>query len=350
MEGSSLELLAPASSICHPSAGAPRSPRSATMANRERLEVSEDEWDGGPGPSSNVAPPRRAGDLRSEGESESESEDLDLENDDMEFDESEDECTGSDEAEATGGDLKVRMGVIYLLTCLENNKEYVGQTIQKVEARIKRHRLGKQYKTKSGRHTVLQNAIGKYGWHNFAWRVLEREIPEHILNERERAYIEERNTCTPNGYNLTKGGRGRGSWTDECRERHSEAMQEWAKSDASRKRKRDVWTDVDWRAERCVERKAMQNLAENVQSRRDKWDSKRALRLAAIKDPQLRRTAIQQARNQAKQAVCKAFRRGVEGRDLWGEFYERWGSDEAWVQWLRSGSCNAPRGCPSLRT
>lgn len=68
-----------ASSICHPSAGAPRSPRSATMANRELLELSEDEWDWGPGPSSNVAPPRRAGDLRSEGESESE--DWDFEDD-----------------------------------------------------------------------------------------------------------------------------------------------------------------------------------------------------------------------------------------------------------------------------
>ena len=293
------------------------------------------------------APPRRAGDLRSDGESESE--DWDLE-DDWEFDASEDKRTGSDEAEAARGDLKVRMGVIYLIICLVNLKEYIGQTIQEIEARMRSHRHGNQYKTKSGRHTVLQNAIAKHGWHNFTWRVLERDIPEHMLDEREKAHIEERNTCTPNGYNLTKGGRGRGSWTDECRERHSEAMQEWAKSDASRKRKSEMWQDVDWNAARCAERKIMQNKEGNVQSRHNTWDAKRALRLAAIKDPQMRRTAIQQARNCAKQGVRKAFRRGVEGRDLWEEFYERWGSDEAWTEWLRSGSCDAPRGCPSLRT
>ena len=41
------------------------------MANGEVSDVSEeewDEWDLGLGSSSNVAPPRRAGDLRSEGE------------------------------------------------------------------------------------------------------------------------------------------------------------------------------------------------------------------------------------------------------------------------------------------
>ena len=202
------------------------------------------------------------------------------------------------------------MGVIYLIICLVNMKEYIGQTIQEVLERIKTHRRGKQYKTKSGRHTVLQNAIAKHGWHNFTWRVIERDIPEHMLDEREKAHIEERNTCTPNGYNLTKGGRGRGSWTDECRERHSEAMQEWAKSDASRKRKSEMWTDVDWRAKRCTERKAMQNSAENVQSRRDKWDAKRFEKLQKIDDPQKRRKIIMQARAGAKTAARKALSRG----------------------------------------
>lgn len=102
-----------ASSKCRPSGASQHSPRSfpgkgkgrgVSMANGE---VSEDEWDSGPGPSSSVAPPRRAGGLRSEGEESDSEEDWGVEHSDGgDLSDSEAERTGRDEAEAASGDLK----------------------------------------------------------------------------------------------------------------------------------------------------------------------------------------------------------------------------------------------------
>ena len=248
---------------------------------------------------------------------------------------------GGDEAEAARRHLFRKKGKVYMLTNTVTGKSYVGQTIQRPNARMRQHAGGKQMgNTRSGNPTLIQRSIAKHGWSAFTWEILEKNIahtPVEILDERERYWIKEKQTLRPKGYNMDEGGQRGKEYTPEMREAKSKAMQPWASSEKSRARKREVWADPAFREARSEQRKVVQNEAENVQSRRDTWDLKRDERLKAITDPKERMRAIKEARNNAKQGVRKALRRGVTGRDLWGEFEERWGSEEQWEGWLKHG-------------
>ena len=51
------------------------------------------------------------------------------------------------------------------------------------------------------------NAIRKYGKDCIKWEILESDISDiESLNKREIFWIKEKNTLSPNGYNLTTGG------------------------------------------------------------------------------------------------------------------------------------------------
>jgi group I intron endonuclease len=90
------------------------------------------------------------------------------------------------------------MGWIYLIRNKVNNKCYVGQTIQKnVKNRWKAHICSK--------NTILSCAFARYGINNFEFSVIT-EVPDDQLDEREINEIRERNTISPNGYNLEEGG------------------------------------------------------------------------------------------------------------------------------------------------
>jgi group I intron endonuclease len=90
------------------------------------------------------------------------------------------------------------MGWIYLIRNKVNDKCYVGQTIQKnVNNRWRAHRHSSD--------TILASAFSKYGMANFEFSVIS-EIPNEQLDEREISEIRERNTISPNGYNLEGGG------------------------------------------------------------------------------------------------------------------------------------------------
>lgn len=90
------------------------------------------------------------------------------------------------------------MGWIYLIKNKVNGKCYVGQTIQKsVKNRWKAHRHSSD--------TIIARAFAKYGIINFEFSVIS-EIPNDQLDEREISEIRERNTISPNGYNLEDGG------------------------------------------------------------------------------------------------------------------------------------------------
>lgn len=248
---------------------------------------------------------------------------------------------GCDKAEAAGGHLFRKRGKVYMLTNTVTGKSYVGQTIQRPSARRQQHAGGKQFgKTRSSKPTLIQRSIRKRGWGAFRWEILEKNIahkPVDILDERERYWIKEKQTLRPNGYNMDEGGQKGKLYTPEMRKAKSKAMMPWARSEKSRARKRELWADPEFREARSKERKVVQNDLANVQSRRDAWDAKRDERIKAITDPKKRMHAIKEARNNAKQGVKKAMRRGVTGRDLWGEFEARWGSDEQWQEWLNDG-------------
>lgn len=94
-------------------------------------------------------------------------------------------------------------GTIYCITNNANGKQYVGQTIQKVDARWKEHvNHSKHY------DFPLYRAINKYGVDKFSIRVIDTAASEQELNEKETKYINSLKTLCPNGYNAMLGQPG----------------------------------------------------------------------------------------------------------------------------------------------
>lgn len=102
-------------------------------------------------------------------------------------------------------------GIIYLIRNNVNSRVYVGQTIQKLEGRIRNYRSEVNY-TDSRRPII--RAMRKYGMENFTFEVLfEGEVTPQELTDLEEEYIiEYRSVVLENGYNLKRaaehGGHG----------------------------------------------------------------------------------------------------------------------------------------------
>lgn len=101
------------------------------------------------------------------------------------------------------------IGYIYVITNLQNNMQYVGQTINTIQQRFHGHISSAK---NIHDNMYLHKAMNKYGIENFDVKeitsvktdTIEELIEE--LNSLEKHYIAEYNTLSPNGYNLTKGG------------------------------------------------------------------------------------------------------------------------------------------------
>ena len=105
-------------------------------------------------------------------------------------------------------------GVIYLITNIVNNKQYVGQAVSYSGKRPWGSWRRWQTHVKNARNNrcecrLLENAIRKYGEDQLIVEdVLECGI--HELDHFEKQYIKENQTLVPSGYNLmTGGGNGR---------------------------------------------------------------------------------------------------------------------------------------------
>lgn len=100
----------------------------------------------------------------------------------------------------------MRLGSIYLITCLCTEKNYIGQTVQ--HPPIKRwldHYQAFNYE--DNKDLYLYRAIRRFGIENFSFRILEMNIPLEKLNEREIYYINKyKSNDSEYGYNMTKGG------------------------------------------------------------------------------------------------------------------------------------------------
>jgi group I intron endonuclease len=90
--------------------------------------------------------------------------------------------------------------IVYKITNIVNSKAYIGQTTRSVEVRWKEHKNDKRA------CKALFRAIHKYGAENFVISILCRCDSVEELNKKEKQYIEELNSITPNGYNLRTGG------------------------------------------------------------------------------------------------------------------------------------------------
>ena len=112
-----------------------------------------------------------------------------------------------------------RTGIIYYHFNIKNGKRYVGKTIKSPDKRWREH----QNEAKNGSDYAFHRAIRKYGAENFISRVVEDNVPESQLKDRESHYIDLWNTMGSYGYNMTKGGDG-GTHSEESKKRRSEAV------------------------------------------------------------------------------------------------------------------------------
>lgn len=95
---------------------------------------------------------------------------------------------------------------IYCIENTENGMQYVGKTKLDVDDRFKIHINNS--KSKSVNKTYLYSSFVNYGVDKFIVFLLEDNISNDEINQKEIFWISELNTFAPNGYNLTKGGDG----------------------------------------------------------------------------------------------------------------------------------------------
>ena len=108
---------------------------------------------------------------------------------------------------------------IYLITNIENKKQYVGITKFSLEERFSQH-------IKWG--FILTEAIQKYGHQKFSIKLIEEVESAERVYELEQYYIKQYDTKVPNGYNLTDGGDGIFGWeaSEEYRQECSERVKQ----------------------------------------------------------------------------------------------------------------------------
>jgi len=113
--------------------------------------------------------------------------------------------------------------IIYEIKNRKNGKSYIGQHSS--------DELGKYW----GSGKLIKRAINKHGLENFDRYILERCSTREELNERERYWIEEKDSINT-GYNLSKGGTGGDT------SRFIEYSEEW--KEGQRHRTKKYWTSL----------------------------------------------------------------------------------------------------------
>jgi len=104
-----------------------------------------------------------------------------------------------------------RKGIIYKITS-PSGKVYVGQTIKDFNDRISQH------KSKSSNCTLVKRAIDKYK-DKMKYEIIEDNVPQEQLNEREIYWIKELYSLAPNGYNCNSGGDAQHNISQETRDK-----------------------------------------------------------------------------------------------------------------------------------
>jgi len=108
--------------------------------------------------------------------------------------------------------------IIYLIRHKESGKCYVGQTIQKLNERIRHH-----FKKSAKSCPALAAAIRKYGKESFEVLEVAQASCQDELNQLEQYYITHYNSISPFGYNLEFGG-SRGKDSEETKHKRKLAL------------------------------------------------------------------------------------------------------------------------------
>lgn len=124
--------------------------------------------------------------------------------------------------------------IIYKATNKINGKSYIGQTIFSLKERKAQH-INETLNKRDNRY--FHNAMQKYGFDNFDWKVIHKCGIIEKLNKLEIFYIGYYDTFK-NGYNLTLGGGGNNGYipSRETRKKMSEARTGMKYSDEAKKR------------------------------------------------------------------------------------------------------------------
>jgi group I intron endonuclease len=96
---------------------------------------------------------------------------------------------------------------VYLIINLVNNKKYVGITRNGYLVRFHQHL---QESHTAYHNSILHKALAKYGDENFVVKLIETNVPDSQIKEKEKYYIKLYDTFYVNkkGYNMTEGGDG----------------------------------------------------------------------------------------------------------------------------------------------
>lgn len=116
------------------------------------------------------------------------------------------------------------MGEIYIIKNDFNDKVYVGKTSRTSDIRWNEH-----IKNNIGNNQVIHQVMRFEGIKHFYYEILEKDIDDNELNDREEYWIRYYNSLEPNGYNQTYGGNDVKSWQnlniDKARENVKKAQE-----------------------------------------------------------------------------------------------------------------------------
>lgn len=79
------------------------------------------------------------------------------------------------------------MGYVYEILNIQNNKKYIGST--KKDPKIRKTRHITTLRNGTHHNVYLQRAFNKYGEKSFQFNILEKDIPEEKVFERELSWI-----------------------------------------------------------------------------------------------------------------------------------------------------------------
>ena len=110
-------------------------------------------------------------------------------------------------------------GIVYVVTCTVNGKQYVGQTTRTLARRWRDHTA------KTNPHCrALWNAIQKYGVGAFTVAAVDSGTDKMNLDAKEVEWVSRLGTLAPGGYNLTTGGGSSGNPSPETIELRRQAL------------------------------------------------------------------------------------------------------------------------------
>ena len=113
------------------------------------------------------------------------------------------------------------MGEIYKIITDFNNKIYIGKAKHGTKSRQREH-----IKRDINNGQYIHNSMLQHGIEHYKYEVIESNITDEKLNDREKYQIKFYNCKVPNGYNETDGGDGGGDAKEaiqQCKDHPKEA-------------------------------------------------------------------------------------------------------------------------------